>query len=77
MLKLYFKNSHGERKLVGTYSTDSEVPTAINKYVKQINPNFKIYYYRFYENDNREIVYDIGSWSEFFILVKEIEPKGE
>ena len=71
MLKLYFENSYGERKLVGTYSTDSEIPNAINKYVKKINPNFKIYYYRFYENDNREIVYDVGSWSEFFILVRE------
>ena len=71
MLKLYFENSYGERKLVGTYSTDSEVPAAINKYVKQINPNFKIYYYRSYENDNGETVYDVGSWSEFFILVRE------
>lgn len=71
MLKLYFENSYGERKFVGNYSTDSEVPAAINKYVKQINPNFKIYYYQSYENDNGEIVYDVGSWSEFFILVRE------
>lgn len=77
MLKLYFENSYGKRKFVGTYSKDSEIPDAINKYVKKINPNFKIYYYQFYENDNGEIVYDVGSWSEFFILVKEIEPKGE
>lgn len=76
-MKLYFENPYGERKLIGTYSKDSEIPDAINKYVKKINPNFKIYYYRFYENDNKEIVYDVGSWSEFFILVKEIEPKGE
>lgn len=66
-LILYFQNSNGDRRKIGNPNSIDEVSDIISDFLK--NHNYKSYYTRTWKNDNGEICYDVGSHSEFFILV--------
>ena len=65
-MKLYFENSKGERKLIAEPTTEEEANKEIHKFCEE--RNFKIYYIRTWRDSNSLKVFDVGSWSEFFLL---------
>lgn len=68
-LILYFENSNGYRRKIGNPSSIDEASLIISDFLK--NHNYKSYYTRMWTNDNDEVYYDVGSHSEFFVLVAE------
>lgn len=74
-MKLYFKNSSGERRLIAKPKTHEEVIKEINKFCD--DRNFKIYYIRTWVDGDGFKVFDCGSWSEFFYLDLEEEIRNE
>ena len=67
MPNLYFIRSNGEKLLVESEIKEDNTIKFIKKFVKEKNPNFKIYYFRSWEEDSG-IMYDVGSHTEFFLL---------
>lgn len=63
----YFVRSNGERVLLAQNVSQKEAHVVMNKFLD--NHNFKSYYTRMWEKDN-ELWMDVGSWSEFFVLVR-------
>ena len=64
-MKLYFQNSRGVERLIAEPSNREEVVKEINKFLD--DHNYKSYYTRVWEDDGR-LVFDVGSYTEFFIL---------
>ena len=67
-MKLYFERSNGEREYVSNTRNRDEAISLIYEDLHARNPNFKIYYIRSWKNESNEEVFDIGSWSQFYIL---------
>lgn len=65
-MKLYFENSYGERRVIAEPETKEEAMREMHKFCD--DRNFKIYYTRSWRNEDGLKVYDVGSWSEFFLL---------
>ena len=69
---LYFLDSRGAKRLVQTNVEPETAMSEITNYIKTINPNYKIYYYRtWYSEKDNGTLYDVGSHTEFFLLSKE------
>lgn len=72
MVKLYFVNSENEETFITSIEDRKEgsksIFKEINKFIKEKNPNYKIYYIRQWEEGNKTW-YDVGSHSEFFFTV--------
>ena len=66
-MKLYFKNSRGERRIIAEPNTEEEAIKEINKFCN--DRNFEVYYIRTWERQETK-VYDVGSHTEFFYLVR-------
>ena len=66
-MKLYFQNSHGERRLIGEPKTHEESSRIYQKFCA--DRNFKIYYVRSWTTSKGEIYYDVGSHTEYFVEV--------
>ena len=67
---LYFENSKGIRREIARPQTASEAHKIISNFLKE--HNFESYYTRTYlTSDRTEILFDVGSYSEFFYLFKE------
>lgn len=66
-MKLYFKNSYGNKRIIANPKTEEEAISAIQKFCDE--RLFKIYYMRWWDKDNVR-TYDVGSHSEFFLLEK-------
>ena len=76
-MKLYFRNSRNQERLIAECETIQEVNTAINQFLEE--HNYKSYYTRiWYEPEGTKIpygiktesrfIYDVGSHTEFFHL---------
>ena len=66
-MKLYFEDSEGKRKFLNQVSDIKEANKIIYQLLKEYN--FTSYYTRtWYENKKKEIYFDVGSWSEFFVI---------
>lgn len=65
MARLMFQRSNGEEWFVADCATGKEVNVEIHKFLERMNPDFKTYYTRVWEEDGR-VELDVGSWSEFF-----------
>jgi hypothetical protein len=60
----YFRRSNRTLRLLGEWVSEKEAMKIMHAFMK--DSEFESYYTRIWdENDNR--VYDVGSWSEFFI----------
>ena len=66
-MKIYFENRYGERRLLGKRNTDEEVWQVINNFLTQ--HRYKAPYVRSW-TENDETWYDVGSHSEFFVVIK-------
>ena len=64
-MKLFFQNSKGKERLIAEPTNREETYKEINKFLD--DHNFKSYYTRVWEADGR-LMFDVGSWSEVFIL---------
>ena len=64
-MKLFFQNSRGEERVIAEPSNREEVNNEINKFLDE--HKFKSYYTRVWEENGR-LIFDVGSWSEVFIL---------
>lgn len=67
-LILYFENSQGLRREIGRPQSTEEIFQLIGDFLK--THNYKSYYTRIWKNEEDEIYYDVGSWSEFFVLTE-------
>lgn len=67
-LILYFENSQGLRREIGRPQSTEEIFQLIKDFLKA--HNYKSYYIRIWKNEEDEIYYDVGSWSEFFVLIE-------
>ena len=65
LLKLYFKNSRGEERLVAECETVQKAHEEIHKFLD--DHGYKSYYSRSW-GDWASVTIDVGSHSEFFIL---------
>ena len=65
-MKLYFENPAGNRRIIAFPNSAEEAAKEIHKFCEA--RNFKIHYTRTWKDDRGNTVYDVGSWSEFFIL---------
>lgn len=82
-MKLYFKNSHGEMRVIAEFDsgmTDKEYLEAAEKEIKNFCDarNFKIYYTRIWHTDHKGqqmTKFDVGSHTEFFYLDSAINLK--
>lgn len=63
-MKLYFKNSDHELKLIAECESEELCYDEINKFLE--DKNYKSYYYRQWITDDGIITVDVGSHSEFF-----------
>lgn len=63
--KLFFVDSYEKKRLISTVKDESEALRCIAAFLKE--RNFEWYYTRSWR-DGDHIVYDVGSWSEFFHL---------
>lgn len=75
-MNLYFEHSNGTVSLVSSEATQENVVKLINQDVESRNKNFKIYYIRSWTVE--DITYfDIGSWSEYYLLTDQVFKEGE
>lgn len=62
---LTFVNSEDKERKLGVYSSTAEAEKSIREFLE--NHNYKYYYFKLSIFPTKT-VYDVGSWSEFFIL---------
>ena len=73
-MKLYFEDSWGERRLLAEVKDEKEVSAIIKNFLDE--HNFVSYYTRCWQTQKANTIethYDVGSHSEFFVLVKDRE----
>lgn len=64
-MKIYFENRYGERRLLAERDTQDGVWQVINNFLTQ--HRYEAPYVRSW-TDEEGTWYDVGSWSEFFIV---------
>ena len=64
-MKLIFQNSYGEERVIAEPTNREEIDKEIDKFLD--NHNFKSYYTRVWEENGR-LIYDVGSYTELFIV---------
>lgn len=65
-MKLYFRNSRGQERMIAEPTDEKECYKEIQKFLDE--HNFKSYYTRTWTEEDGSKWYDVGSWSEFFIV---------
>lgn len=66
-MTLYFENSFGKRRRISQVHYMQEVNNIISDFLE--DHNYKSYYTRmWYEEDKKELWFDVGSHSEFFVV---------
>ena len=68
-MTLYFKNKLGIKHIIAFPKTEEEAIKEINKFCS--DRNFNVYYTRTWVDEDGLKWFDVGSWSEFFVLSKE------
>lgn len=74
-MELYFNDRFKELHFVKTIEQDNAI-SEIAKYIRELNPEYKIPYYRTYTTPENITIFDVGSHSEFFELRPEKIEKG-
>lgn len=66
-MTIFFKNSNGDRRTIGEALSFSDATKIVSDFLKE--HNYKSYYQRYwYLEDTRELMIDVGSHTEFFII---------
>lgn len=65
---LFFEDRNGHLRVVNPDISIDDVHSEIVKYVNKLNPNFCIYYTRYWSLDENTTKFDVGSHVEFFIF---------
>ena len=65
-MTLYFQSSNGNRRKLGEYTTKGDILKAINSFLDR--HNYKSYYTRIWRAED-EVWFDVGSYTEFFVLI--------
>ena len=65
MIKVIFKDSNGQERLLANVETEQDGQKVINDFLAE--HNFVSYYQNIYALGNRKYI-DVGSWSEKFIF---------
>ena len=69
---VYFENSYGKRKELGWFFTNKQANEIITKHLQE--HNYKSYYRRWwFDERTKEWWCDVGSHSEFYIIIGEDE----
>ena len=74
MKKLYFRRYNKELVPVCNVPKSADMDTILNMIsndVARYNPNYKIYYTRSWKEEDGSVWFDVGSWSEFYVLKEE------
>ena len=71
MKNLYFKRSTGGYLLIKKNVLEANALEEISAFLQR--HNYKSYYTRYWKDGN-SIIYDVGSWSEFFELTDKNPP---
>lgn len=71
MMKLYFHDNQDNLRFIKEFEDIESVINALPTIVASLNPNYKIYYIRYYCSNGVDTIFDIGSHTEEFILRKE------
>lgn len=66
MINVFFENFNGEKRSIGTVLDRKEAYDLIDDFLKE--RNFKSYYKRWWQIDERTSAVDVGSWYERFYL---------
>lgn len=70
MYKVYFENRYEERIFLDCVKTEEGIYSVIKRDIKtRAQPSFEWYYTRTWTREDGEKVYDVGSHSEFYIVV--------
>ena len=68
-MRLYFQNSMGKRKFISQVCFMKEISAIIADVLEE--HKYKSYYTRiWYEKEKKELWFDVGSHSEFFIVTE-------
>ena len=66
-MKVFFKNSKGEEILLKEVDSIKEVNKVVDNFLKE--HNYKSYYCRVMGLENKDgVMFDVGSYTEFFIV---------
>ena len=68
MLNVLFENSKGQLRVIGTADTQETAFKVIDDFLS--DHNYKSYYKRTWNIDDKTTCVDVGSWSERFIIQK-------
>ena len=68
MLNVVFKNSKGQSRIIGTVENEESAFKVINDFLS--DHNYKSYYKRTWNIDDKTTCVDVGSWSKRFIIQK-------
>lgn len=74
MKKLYFRRYNKELVPVCDVPDNIDMDSVmdmISNDVAKYNPDYKIYYIRSWREEDGSVWFDVGSWSEFYVLKKE------
>lgn len=66
MARLWFQRNNGEEWFIADCANGKEVSIEVHKFLEKMNPDFKTYYTRVWEEEGKGVILDVGSWSEFF-----------
>ena len=68
MLNVIFKKCKGQSRIIGTVKNEESAFKVINDFLD--DHNYKSYYKRTWNTDDKATCVDVGSWSERFIIQK-------
>ena len=66
MLNVMFENSRKQKRIIGTADTQETAFKVIDDFLA--DHNYKSYYKRTWNIDDKTTCVDVGSWSERFII---------
>ena len=74
MYTIYFENSLGQERIIGTGRNEASVFMVVNNFLE--DKNYKNYYIREWNSDGRTHL-DVGSYTEFFHVEPELREEND
>ena len=67
MYEVFFEKSSGVMVSLGKTENEQEASAIMFKFLRE--RNYRVYYTRYLEKSNGEIIVDVGSYTEFFHFI--------